>query len=174
MIRQSFDTEKETERQKLQFEVKFLDDFEFLCLEYRGIYDDFLAIKRTWKQLLDYALEKGTLTENSIFMTEIQDDNEISDSLSFRYNLGVVLDKPLSFRPEGLFKSKVHKRQKYARFIHKGPYEKSIDTYNKIYAFWMVEVNLELVDLPTIEIYLNNDENTPKEELLIEIYIPVK
>ena len=174
IIRQSFDTEKETERQKLQFEVKFLANFEFLCLEYRGLYDDILAIKKAYKQLLDFALEKGTLTGNSIFMTEIKDDNEISDSLNFRYNLGIVLDKPLTFKPDGLFKSKVHKRQKHARFIHKGAYEKCIDTYNKIYAFWWVEVNLELADLPTIEIYLNNDEDTPKEELLTEIYIPVK
>lgn len=174
IIRQSLEIQEGTERQKLKFEIAYLPDFEFLSLEHRGLYNDVSAIKKSWKQLLDYALKKEILLDSSFFMTEIQDDNEISDSLNFRYNLGIRLNKPITFEPDGLFRVKKHKRQKYAKFLHKGAYETSKDTYNEIYAFWMLEVNLELKDLPTIEIYLNNDEDTPSEELLTEIYIPVK
>jgi len=174
IIHHSLELEEDANRQKLQFEVEYLPNFEFLCLEHRGLYDDIVGIKKSTKQLLDYALKKEILTDNSIFLIEIQDDNEISDSLNFRYNLGIILNKPLAFEPVGLFKPKIHKRQKYAKFIHKGTYETVADTYNKIYAFWMVDVNLELTDLPTIEFYPNSDEDTSAEELLTEIYIPVK
>lgn len=173
IIRQSLDLEENTDRRELQFEIEYLPDFEFLCLEYRGLYDDMIGIKKSTKQLLDYALKKEILTDTSIFMTEIQDDNEISDRLNFRYNLGIILDQPSFLEPEGLFNIKSHKRQKYAKFIHIGPYENSADTYSKIYACWMIDVNLELADLPTIEFFPNNDEHTPPEELLTEIYIPV-
>jgi AraC family transcriptional regulator len=38
----------------------------------------------------------------------------------------------------------------------------------------MVDVNLEMVDLPTLEFFLNDEEDTPAEKLLTEIYIPVE
>lgn len=174
ILRQSLAPDSDTKRQKLVFEIEYLPNFTCLCLEYRGVYDDFKAIKKTWKHLLDYALQKDLLTNDSIFMTEILDDEVISDSINFRYNLAIILDKPLNFKLEGLFKTKVHQRQKYAKFIHKGTDESSKETYNEIYAFWMVEVNLEFADLPTLEFYLNDETDTPPEELLTEIYIPVQ
>ena len=173
ILRQSISSEPTVERQKLQFEIEFLDDFDFLFLEYRGIHNDTAAIKTTWKQLLAYAWNKHLLSDDAIIMTEIIDDNEISDSINFRLNLAVLLDRPLTFVPEGLFMTKKHKRQKYVKFIHQGTHESCEDTYNEIYAFWMVDVPLEFADLPTLEFYLNDEEDTPPEELLTEIYIPV-
>lgn len=59
---------------------------------------------------MDYALEKELLKEGSMFITEIQDDNEISDSLNFRYNLGITLDRPASFEPSGLDRALIDKK----------------------------------------------------------------
>lgn len=165
--------ERSPHNPSLQFEIEYLPNFEFISLEYRGAYEDISAINTMWKQLLDYVIKKQLLTSDSIFMAEILDDNDITDSLNCRYNLGIILEKPLTFKPEGLFKTQVHKRQKYAKFIHKGSHETCMDTYNKIYALWIVDVNLEFADLPTLEFYLNDEEETPSEKLLTEIYIPV-
>lgn len=46
--------------------------------------------------------------------------------------------------------------------------------YHTIYNQWMFQVQLELEDLPTLEFYLNDETNTPEEDLLTEIYIPIK
>lgn len=165
---------EEVDRTKIPFEIEYLHDFEFLSLEYRGSYEDISAIKEMWEQLLNYAAKREVLTSDSIFMAEILDDNDISESIHCRYNLAIILDKPLPFEPEGLFKTQLHKRQKYAKFIHKGSHETCADTYNKIYAFWIVDVKLEMEDLPILEFYLNDEEDTPPEELLTEIYIPIK
>lgn len=162
------------DREKISFEIEYLPDFEFLSLEYRGAYSDISAIKKMWEQLLDYLLKEKLLTNDSICMAEILDDESISEDTHCRYTLGVVLEKLLAFEPKGLFKTKVHKRQKYAKFIHKGAHETCADTYNKIYAFWMVDVNLEMEDLPVLEFYLNDEETTPQDDLITEIYIPIK
>ncbi len=174
IIEKSLLTQEGEKRQKLPFEIEYLPDFEYLFLEYRGAYENILAIEEVWNQLFDYTTTKDLLPNNPIFMTEIVDDTEISDHLKFRYNLALILNRPLSFEPDGLFRTKKHKRQKYAKFIYKGPHENCFDFYTRIYAFWMVDVALELADLPTLEFYPNFDESIPQEDLLTEIYIPVK
>ncbi|MEX0289079.1 MAG: GyrI-like domain-containing protein [Flavobacteriaceae bacterium] len=172
-MQQSLLLDEEPERRKLEFEIEFLPDFEYLFLEYRGAFQDFLAINKEWDKLVDYAATKALLSDQSIFMTEIVDDTEISNTVSFRYNLALVLEKPLNFELKGFFRTKKHNRQKYAKFTHKGSEESSFAYYKRIYAFWMLDVVKELVDLPTLEFYPNFSENIPKNELITEIYIPI-
>lgn len=161
-------------RRTLDFEIEYLPDFEFLCLEYRGPYDDIGAIEKTWEQLIIYGEQKKMLDANMILMAEIMDDDEITENVHCRYSVSLVWNKPITFEPDGLFKVKQHKRQKYAKFIHKGSHESSVDTYNHIYANWMLDVGLEFEDLPNLEFFLNDDGDTPPDELLTEIYIPIK
>jgi AraC family transcriptional regulator len=116
---------------------------------------------------------KNILNHRSIFMTEIIDDSDISDDIHLRYNLAFILERPLKFELEGLFRTRSHQRQKYAKFIHKGSHQSCIDFYNKIYAFWMLDVGLELKDAPTLEFYPNYIEDSLPEEMITEIYIPV-
>ncbi|MFT5746382.1 MAG: AraC family transcriptional regulator [Paraglaciecola sp.] len=173
ITRQTF-SEQEIEREKLAFEIETLPQFEILYLQHRGNYENLKAVKETWEMLVNYALKKQLLTDDTIFFAEILDDNEISEIINCRYNVAIILNKPLSSPPEGLFKTKMHQSQKYAKFVHLGSHESSVDTYHKIYSQWMVDVNLEMADLPTLEFFLNDEEDTPAKELLTEIYIPVK
>lgn len=161
------------DRNKLQYEITYLPDFKYLFLEYRGSYENILAIEEASKELYTYAIEKEILNKRSIFMTEIMDDSEISDSIHLRYNLGFILEQALKFKPEGFYRVKKHKRQKYAKFIHEGTYQSYLEFHKKIYAFWMLDVALELEDLPTLEFYPNDDENNLPERIQTEIYIPI-
>jgi len=167
-------TKKGTDRQKLQFKIEYLERFEFIFIEYRGSLSDDDAIKRKWEQLVNYALTKQIVTNDSIFMTEVIDDDEISDDINFRLNFSIVLNRPLKFQPNGLFRTKKHEQQKYAKFIHKGSHQSTAATYNEIFTLWMLDVNLEFEDRPILEFYLNDEDDTPTEELLTEIYIAVK
>lgn len=173
LIRQSLEENNEGEREQISFEIEYLPDFEFLSIEYRGAFGDNTAIEKTWNQLIKYADKNKLLNEKTIYMSQIVDDNEISDSIHSRYNLTIIPDKPINFEPKGLFTIKKHQRHKYAKFIHRGSEKLLEETYNKIYAFWMVDVNLELADLPVLEFYINYEDNTPEEDLTLEIYIPV-
>lgn len=164
---------KESEREKLSFEIEYLPDFEILYLEHKGAYDNLIPLDKTWTHFLDYLTKKNLYTEQSIILGELLDDDEISDAIHCRYNLALILERPLPFSPDGFFQTKTHQRQKYAKFIHKGSPKTCAETYQKIYAFWIFDVNLELKDAPTLEFYLNDITSTPTEELLTEIYIPV-
>lgn len=163
-----------TERQKLDFEIAYLPEFQYLFLEYRGAFEDIPAITVAWNQLIEYTQQKGILSSTSTFMGEIIDDNEISESINSRHNLAILLSQPTDFQPDGLFRIKTHRAQKYAKFIHEGSLQSHQEYYQKIYALWMLDINLELKDLPVLEFYPNFDEETQLDSFLTEIYIPIK
>ncbi len=172
-IRNSVTPEINGERQKLIFEIEFLPDFDYIFLEYRGDYRNTDAIDKIWQKLEDYSLKNNLLHDNSIFLTEIIDDEKISDHINSRYNSAFILEEPIDFVPEGLFRTNTHKRQKYARFEHYGSYEDCYDFYNEIYAFWIMDVGLELEDQPTLEFYPEYDLSNATDEVLTHIYIPI-
>ena len=173
-LQNSLLTEKGAEREKQKFDIEYIPEFTSLFLEYRGDYLDSKSIEKAWNDLFDFALSKDLVTEKSIILTEIIDDMEISDAIHSRYHFCLVLDKEVEFPTDGLFRTKTHPSQKYAKFTYQGTDQDSAAFYQEIYAFWMTDVNLELVDRPSLEFYPNYQENLPKDQQIIEIYIPVK
>jgi len=59
-----------------------------------------------------------------------------------------------------------------ARIIHKGPYEECTRTYEKLFA-WVAESGKSIAG-PTREVYLNDPNEVPPEEILTEIYAPIE
>ncbi len=58
-----------------------------------------------------------------------------------------------------------------ARILHRGPYEESERSYQKVIE-WIVKKGLQ-VKGPIREIYYNNPQDVPPEEILTEILVPV-
>ncbi len=174
-LRETFEHKalQDVNRQKIPFELTVLPDFEYLFIEYRGDYEDIEAIEEVGNQLYAYALKNNILNDRSIFMTEIVDDSGISENIHLRYNLAFLLESPATFVPDGHYRIKKHTHQKYAKFMYRGAHQDVVAFYEQIYALWMLDVGLEMQDLPTLEFYPSYDERTPPEELITEIYIPV-
>ncbi len=168
------DTEYIYKKSSITFEIEELPSLDVLCLTYHGAYENIDGIKKTWEQLVDYALKNNLINQDTICLAEILDDNDITDTIHCRYNAAIIVKLPLKFEVEGLFRTKTIAPQKYIKFLHKGSYEDSLLTYDYIYAYWMTDIQFELVDKPTIEFFLNDETDTPTDQLLTEIYIPVK
>lgn len=62
----------------------------------------------------------------------------------------------------------------FAVYLHKGPFEKLIDTYGALCGGWLPESGREIKDQPSVEIYLNDPNTTAPEDLLVEIQIPLE
>ena len=91
-----------------------------LFLEHRGDYENIVAIEKSWNTFLQYCDQENLLTNDTIFLSETLDDNEISEQIHCRTNIAIILDDKIQFIPEGLFQIKKHQAQRYA----------------KIYPFW--------------------------------------
>ena len=172
-ILKRFDPEGNSDRTPLEFEVNYLPDFEYLFLEFDGHYQDLDTIYAHWQAFVDFVEHKGLVDNNSIFMTEIIDDEEINDQLKSRYRHAIVLEKPLGFEPPALYRVKSHKRQKYAKFTHHGSPQALVDYYHEIYAFWMMDVGYELTDSPILEFYPDADHQSFEGDQTTEIYIAI-
>ncbi|WP_075343350.1 AraC family transcriptional regulator [Tenacibaculum agarivorans] len=156
------------------FNIEILPKLKILYLQYKGSYQDSKGIEKTWNTLINYAFKKKVLSGKTVILGEILDDDEITDTIQCRYNAGIVLENYQDIRIEGFFRIKEISTQKYAKFIHVGSHESCFETYKAIYGRWMKDVKLEFEDKPTLEFYVNDEETTPKEKLITEIYIPVK
>ncbi|WP_298508359.1 GyrI-like domain-containing protein [uncultured Kordia sp.] len=164
---------KNTNYFDVSFEIETLPDMTILGLEYKGSYEDLKSIDKTWKQLIWYASKKRLLDDTTIHFAEILDDDEITEHIKCRYTSAIVLEDDSQFEPNGFFVKKIIKSRKYAKFSHKGTHESCMDTYGKIYANWMTEIQLEMSDAPVLEFYLNDETHDSSENLITEIYIPI-
>jgi effector-binding domain-containing protein len=58
-----------------------------------------------------------------------------------------------------------------AKIVHKGPYETSAPTYKMLFEW--IAANHKKVAGPTREVYLNDPQEVPPEDILTEIYAPI-
>jgi len=143
-------------------------------IEHIEAFDNHKLFEKSWEKLLRYAHKLKRLDDHSIIFGQILDDDQITDQIHCRYRSGLVLTKPLKKEPKSPFQVRRHAAQKYARFIHQGSHESSKETYQKIHAGWLHHVPCEMMDLPVLEFYPNDDGETKEEDLITEIYIGVK
>jgi AraC family transcriptional regulator len=59
-----------------------------------------------------------------------------------------------------------------ARIVHKGPYETCAGTYRQLFA-WIAEQRKKIAG-PIREVYVNDPQKVPPEEVLTEIYAPIQ
>ena len=81
---------------------------------------------------------------------------------------------PIAEKMEGTNEIKCYELPggKMAKTSHKGPYEECGPTYEKLFA-WLAKNGKKIVG-PTRELYLNDPHEVPPEEILTEIYAPIK
>ncbi len=127
---------------------------------------------RAWERLIPFCIKNSLFEENSQYIGVYYDDPTVTDPEKLRAEACVTLDKEVT--PTDGLAVKVIPAGKYAVFLHEGPYDKLIDTYQDIYGKWLPTTKEELRDMPSEELYLNEPSKVKPEELLTEICIPLK
>jgi AraC family transcriptional regulator len=62
---------------------------------------------------------------------------------------------------------------RFAVTTHPGSYETLGETYTRFCGEWLPQSGLELLAAPALEFYRNSPQETPPEELLTDIYMPL-
>ena len=95
-----------------------------------------------------------------------------TDDTGFEYQAGVpVTEPPKGPLPDGLFVGK-SPEGRALKFIHRGSYDAMDSTYEAI-TNHLDEKRLEARDL-FVEFYVTDPLTTPEDNLVIEVYVPVK
>lgn len=157
---------------KLNFEIETLPALRCMYLSSLSAYD-IPRIETFWEDVIEFALNRRLLSDETKFIGEILDDEEITPKQKCRYNCLISLSENQEIESSGFVKIKTIPQQKFATFLHKGSYQGMERTYQLIYTNWLFQNSYELEDKPVLEIYLNDKSNVIPDELLTKICIPI-
>jgi AraC family transcriptional regulator len=149
-------------------EIKTLPPQTILFLRHVGPYNQ---VGATWGRLGMWAGMRGLIGPATRFLGISWDDPELTPPDKLRYDAAITLTSPI--KPEGEFGITEIAGGDYATLLHKGPYENLSATYRLIFGAWLPPSARELRDAPCFEVYLNTPQNTPPEELLTVIHVPI-
>ncbi len=130
------------------------------------------AYLKAWKKLFRFMKVNGIPGKETEYITMSHDTSTITHPEKCRIYACITCGNDT--KPNGQFSIQTIKGGLYAIFTYKGSYKSLEAVYCSIYRNWILNSEYELRDLAFFEKYLNNPDHTPKEELITEIYIPVK
>ncbi len=152
-------------------EIIEFNETEVISSRAYGNYDQ--AASEAWGNVMKYAYSNKLMSKDTRMFGISHDDPDITEPSRIRYDAGVDIDVDIS--NETHLKKMTISGGRYAKFLHKGPYQNFRETYAFIFNEWLPESGYQLRDDPCFEIYLNKDpRRTKPENLKTEIYIPIQ
>ncbi|HLK61897.1 MAG TPA: AraC family transcriptional regulator [Bryobacteraceae bacterium] len=153
----------------LPVEVKALAPMHVVFVRHVGPYRE---VGPSWGKLMSWAGRRGLLGPGMKLIGVVHDDPDVTAEDKLRYDAAVIVKQPV--QPEGEFGVTELAGGSYAVATHRGPYERSGATYERMFGGWLPTSGYELRDVPSFEQYLNAPQNTRTEDLLTAIHIPVE
>jgi len=153
----------------MRVEIKRIKPLRVAFMRHVGPYGQ---VGTTWDKLLPILGKEGLLGGNPMFIGICHDDPEVTAPNKLRYDACVTVDH--DFHGEGEAGIQIIGGGEYAVTTHQGPYNKIGDTYATLLGQWLPRSGRELGATPCFEVYLNSPESSPPEDLLTDIYAPLR
>lgn len=132
----------------------------------------FHGVGQTFGQLAGWAGPRGLLGPSSRWLAVWLDDPEVTAPEKIRGDACVTVREGVS--AEGPVGIREIPGGEYAMFTHHGPYDRLTDTYARFCGEWLQHSGRELAEAPPFEDYRNNPQTAVPEDLLTDIYLPLK
>ena len=127
---------------------------------------------KAWNQLCTRLGAEGRLGPGVDFIGLCHDDPDVTPSDKIRYDACVPVDD--DYEPAGEIGVQTIAGGEYAVTTHHGPYDRLTGTYAELCGQWIPHHERNIRAAPCFEIYLNDPESTPPDELLTDIHIPLE
>ncbi|MBN2684238.1 MAG: AraC family transcriptional regulator [Pontiellaceae bacterium] len=165
------EAQKPTQENNTMPEVKIveLQEHRVAFVRHIGPYD---GCGKAWDTLCTWAGMNGYLQPGIDFIGLCHDDPDVTPSENIRYDACITIDHKIE--PQGKIGTQVIAGGLYAVTTHHGSFNKLSETYAALCGRWAPANGYELRSLPSREVYLNNPDETPEEELLTDIYVPIE
>ena len=153
----------------MKVEIKKIKPLHVAFMRHVGPYAE---VGATWDKLLPILGKEGLLGGDAMFVGICHDDPEVTAPAKLRYDACVTVEE--DFRSEDEIGRQIIPGGQYAVTTHQGPYNKLGDTYAALLGQWLPRSGRELRSTPCFEVYLNSPENTAPEDLVTDIYAPLR
>ena len=126
-----------------------------------------------WQQVYAWAGGRGLLGPDTRAFGLCHDDPDTTTPERLRYDACIVVGPDVQ-AGDGVEVQDVAGGP-YAVATHRGSYAKLGETYGGLMEEWLPANRFELAEeRPALEIYRNDPQQTPEDELLTDVHVPVK
>ncbi|MDY6965061.1 MAG: GyrI-like domain-containing protein [Halobacteriota archaeon] len=142
-----------------------------LGMRKRGKYEEIAVLM---SKIFPFAIQKGIQIQGPpIFVCHEMGAEEAMKADS-EGNADVEVAVPISGKAEETDEIKCYELPggRMAKTVHKGPYEDCGPTYERLFT-WLKDNGKKIMG-PMREVYLNDPNEVPPEEILTEIYAPIE
>lgn len=154
---------------KMDVRIENIEPIRVAFVRHIGPYDE---CDPAWQKLCAWAGPRGLLGPDAKVIGVSYDDPEVTPPEKIRYDACIAVGDTVE--PEGEIGIKEIAGGDYAITTHKGPFEKLIETYSQLSGEWAPQSGRVVKPTACFEIYLNDPDKTPPEELLTDIYVPLE
>lgn len=151
-------------------ETKEIETKSCIGIRKKGPYQT--KMPEAWQELLPFIMGNNLCSEETMYLGLGYDDPNAVPAEEIRSCACITYDGDLEL-PDNIEKMDVF-GGKYALYLHEGPYENLIHTYNDIYQNDLSARGLDWIESPCVESYLNNPMDTKPEDLRTHIYVAIK
>lgn len=152
----------------LEVRVETLKPMRLAFMRHVGPYAE---VGTTWMRFLTWAGMKGLMGPQPILLGVVHDDPEVTPPEKVRYDACLVVDG--RFRAEGDVGEQQIEGGVYAVATHRGPYDRLGETYLRLCGEWLPAAGYETRSAPCFERYRNSPRDTPAQDLLTDIHLPL-
>ncbi|MCD7978465.1 MAG: GyrI-like domain-containing protein [Tannerellaceae bacterium] len=160
------------EKRSLTPELKTIPDKKAVYTRVHNPYLHADAYIKAWKKLLRFMKLNGIPGKEYEYISLSQDISTITKPEHCR--VYACVSCPEEIQANGIFGIQTIPGGLYAVFLHQGSYKGLENLYCNIYRSWIPESNYELRDTCFFEKYLNSPDLVAEEDLLTEVYIPIR
>ncbi len=132
----------------------------------------YIECKTAWDKLCAWGGPKGIFAAPFKSIGICYDDPQVTPPEKIRYDACFTIGDHIE--AEGEVGIQTIEGGEYAVTTHKGPYENLEQTYAELMGQWLPQSGREFGSHVSFEMYLSAPDETPPEELLTELYLPLK
>lgn len=167
----NYGKEKITQPKSIPVEIKTIQPLPVAFVRHIGPYKDLPAV---WFELIKEVGMPHFLSEKTLKISIPYDSSETTPEDKLRYDACITIDNLPNFKPKGTIGLQVLHSGKYAVITHYGSIETIDKTYEYLFGVWLPQSNYEPADYPNFMLHHKIPIQTTPDELVTEIYLPVK
>lgn len=155
----------------MQVDIIEFKQTKIAVLEHRGAVEtlnDSVGVFIEWRKQSKLSPVKTSETYGLAY-----DDPKTTPAEKFRFDIGGSITEDVPDNPQGVI-TKTIPGGRCAMTRHLGPHERMDDKIYYLYGAWLPESGEELRDFPCFFHYLNLFPEVPENELITDIYLPLK
>lgn len=152
----------------MEVRIETIEPANVIFVRHTGPYEN---CDTAWDTLCAWAFPKGLCQIETKYIGVCHDDPQVTPPDKIRYDACITIDNDVEI--ESNIGKQTIAGGRYAIITHKGPYNTIENAYAQFMGQWLPQSGKQLRDVPCFEVYLNDPDKTPPEELLTDMYLPL-